>query len=161
MMTELPAALDLVRDPEARSESYYSQSAHPAVDRAVVAALKSRVRAEGGTIRVCLHPGAAAALHEMVVVHRRGGSFRQHKHLTRDESYHMIEGVMRVELYDDDGRVRQVFLIGDAASGRPFLLRVSRQTWHATIPETEFAVFHETRTGPLDRADSVFRDEQR
>lgn len=157
-MKEL-AGLNLVRDLRAKTESYYSRNAAPVIGDDVVAGLKRRMAETGGsTIRVCLHEGPEAAFHEMIIVHKRGGSFPAHKHLTKDESYQMIEGILRIEIHDEQGRPVESFRIGGPGTGLPFLVRIRSGVWHATIPETEHAVFHEARPGPFRGGDSVFRD---
>lgn len=159
-MSELPRALELVQDPSAKSEAYYSRSPAPAITDAVVAALKERlIRSGGHTVRICLHEGPEAAFHEMAVVHKKGGVFKPHKHLAKDESYHMIDGVLRIEIFDEPGRLVETVRLGASGTGLPFWIRIRPGVWHATIPETDFAVFHEARPGPFKGGDSVFRDE--
>lgn len=159
-MSELPRALELVQDASAKTEAYYSRSRAPAITDSVVAALKERLTLSGGhTVRICLHEGPEAAFHEMAVVHKKGGVFKQHKHLAKDESYHMIDGVLRIEIFDEPGRLIETVRLGAAGTGLPFWIRIRPGVWHATVPETDFAVFHEARPGPFKGGDSVFRDE--
>lgn len=159
-MSGLPPALELVQDPTAKSEAYYSRSRAPLIDHAVIGALKDRLAASGGsTVRICLHEGPDAAFHEMAVVHKKGGVFKQHKHLAKDESYHMIDGILRIEIFDEPGLLVETFRLGGAGTGLPFWVRIRPGVWHATIPETDFAVFHEARPGPFKGGDSIFRDE--
>ena len=94
----------------------------------------------------------------MLIVAKRGEPIRAHKHLTKEETYHMIEGRMLIDFYDDAGRSKGRLTLGAPGSGLPFLFRVRPNTFHTTVPETEFAVFHESRPGPFDGGDSVFAD---
>ena len=155
-----PRDLHLVQDPSGRTEAYYCRCAPVViVDAEVLAWLKERLDGgSGSTVRICLHSGPEATLHDMVVVHRRGGEFKLHKHLTCEETYHMIEGRMRVDLFDDEGRKTGSYLIGESGSGLPLMCRVRSNVWHVNVPETEYAIFHESRPGPLDRSDSVTPD---
>ncbi len=150
--------LELVRDEAAKTESYYCTTPCAVIDAHTIQLLKARLPEQGGTVRICLHHDRESILQEMIVVHRKGGSFEPHKHPEKDESYHLIDGRMRVDLYDPNGRVQQSLIIGGPGSGLPFLVRVARDTWHATVPDTEFVVFHESRPGPFTRGDSVFAD---
>lgn len=157
-MKEISKLLALVADPNAKTEAYYSKTPTPVIDGDVVSALKARLVETGGpTVRVCLHEDPSADLHQMIIVHRRGGNFPQHMHLKKDESYQMIEGVLRIEIFADSGEKKSEFRLGGPGTDLPFLARVRKGFWHATIPETEFAVFSETRPGPFQGGDSVFR----
>ncbi len=144
-----PGDLHLVQDPSGRTEAYYCRRVPVViVDAEVLAWLKGRLDGgSGSTVRICLHSGPEATLHDMVVVHRRGGEFKLHKHLTCEETYHMIEG-----------RKTGSYLIGESGSGLPLMCRVRSNVWHVNVPETEYAIFHESRPGPLDRSDSVTPD---
>ncbi len=114
-MTTTAAELGLRANPGARTEAYTLTGPALAVDDALLAFLKERLEQTGqNTVRVCLHDGPEAALHQMVIVHRRGGEFRPHKHLTKAESYHMIEGRLRIRLFDDQGSVTSETLPGRA-----------------------------------------------
>lgn len=159
-MSELPEVLELVQDHSAKTEAYYSRSRVPMISDSVIVALKARLdRSGGSTVRICLHEGTDSAFHEMAIVHKKGGVFKPHKHLAKDESYHMIDGVMRIEIFDEPGRLVETIRLGAAGTGLPFWIRIRPGIWHATIPETDFAVFHEARPGPFKNGDSVFRDE--
>lgn len=155
----LAEKLNLRRDKSAKSESYVYPEGSLSVDAAVVGWLKDRlVEGGGSTIRVCLHAHPDAPLHEMIVVHclRGEARFQAHKHLTKEESYHMIEGRMRIDIYREGGQIETSCLLGEPGSDLPFLYRIAPGTWHSTTPETKFAVFKESRPGPFDRTDNVF-----
>lgn len=159
-MIELPETLELVQDRSAKSEAYYSRSPAPVITDSVVAALKTRLaQTGGGSVRICLHEGPDSAFHEMVIAHKKGGVFKPHKHLAKDESYHMIDGVLRIEIYDEPGKLVETVRLGAFGTGLPFWIRIRPGVWHATVPETDFAVFHEARPGPFKGGDSIFRDE--
>ncbi|MFI5349308.1 MAG: WbuC family cupin fold metalloprotein [Elusimicrobiota bacterium] len=149
--------LQLERDPLSRSEAYYCRNAAAAViDGRVIDALKARLETTGGSlIRICLHSGPDDAMHEMVIVQRRGLDFKPHKHQTKDESYHMLEGRLRVDFYDDSGRRTRSLTLGSPGSGLPSLLRVRCGVWHSTHPETDFIAVHESRPGPFIMNDSI------
>ncbi|MBI5625219.1 MAG: cupin fold metalloprotein, WbuC family [Elusimicrobia bacterium] len=159
-MNDLLEALKLVRDPLAKSESYYSLSTAPAITDSVVAALRTRLAQTGGsTVRICLHENPDSPFHEMVIVHKKGGVFKPHKHLEKDESYHMIDGILRIVIFSETGVPVETIRLGSAGTGFPFWIRIRQGIWHATIPETEYAVFHEARPGPFKGGDSILRDE--
>jgi cupin fold WbuC family metalloprotein len=157
-MSDTLETLALVEDKSAKTLAFYSLGRAPLIGEAVVAGLKDKLRGGGSTVRICLHDGPQALFHEMLIVHKKGGAFKPHKHPTKDESYHMIEGVLRIDILGDGGRLLETFRIGGPGSGLPFWVRIRKNTWHATIPESDFAVFHESRPGPFQGGDSVFHE---
>lgn len=150
--------LALKRDETGKSEAYYClEKSSVSVDEALIAELKGKLAA-GGVIRICLHSSPNSALHEMIIVQRRGHDFPPHKHARKEESYHMIEGRLRVVFFDDSGKPSSASTIGGPGTGLPMLLRVRAGVWHSTSAETEFAVIHESRPGPFDGGDSLQPD---
>jgi len=115
------------------------------------AALNSRKR-----IRLCTHPGVTDTLHEMLIVHMKGAYVRPHKHITKSESFHIIEGELKVVVFNETGGVTEVIPMANYGSEKPFYYRLAKGIYHTVIPETEFVVFHETTNGPFVREDAEF-----
>ena len=149
--------LGLIRDPNAKTESYFCQYGEQIVLRPLhVMALKHRLAESGEHIlRISLHESPASDFHQMIIVQRRrDGEIRPHKHLSKDESHHVIEGVLVVEAHFDDRTL--VTRLGAPGSGLPIMDRIKAGVYHATIAETEFVVFHESKPGPFNGSDSIF-----
>ena len=106
--------------------------------------------------RICAHPNTGDALHEMLIVHMGGLYVRPHKHLGKSESFHMIEGRLKVFLFDDEGNHTETVALGAPGGDRQFYYRLSKPMFHSVYPETEVVVFHEVTNGPFDAADCVF-----
>ncbi|MBI3553539.1 MAG: cupin fold metalloprotein, WbuC family [Elusimicrobia bacterium] len=161
MTTKTPASvvlagLELRADIRGKSEALYCTALGSAIDMKVVGALKERLRASGaGTVRICLHSEPSAPVHDMIIIHRKGAPCPVHKHLAKEETYQMIEGRMRLDFLKEDGSPDRSLILGEPGTGLPFMARVRANLWHATVPETDFAVFHESRPGPFDGGDSV------
>lgn len=107
-------------------------------------------------IRICAHHSVEDKIHEMLIVHVRDAYVRPHKHLNKSESFHIIEGLVDVIIFDDDGKIKEVIAMGDYSSGRPFYYRLSKSYFHTLIIHSDFLVFHETTSGPFDRAETIF-----
>ena len=107
-------------------------------------------------IRICSHPGVEDKLHEMLIVHARGTYVRPHKHLGKSESFHVVEGLVDVVLFDDHGGITKIISMGDYRSGAKFYYRLSDPHYHTLLIRSEHLVFHETTNGPFDPADTVF-----
>ena len=107
-------------------------------------------------IRLCAHGSPDDRLHEMLIVHERSAYVRPHKHPGKTESTHIIEGLVDVVVFDDDGQIERVIHMGDYASGRTFYYRMAIPVFHTLIIRSDVLVFHETTNGPFDRSDTVF-----
>ncbi len=107
-------------------------------------------------VRICTHPHVNAALHEMFVCYSNKVAIQPHKHLGKDEIFHVLEGLMDVILYNDTGDVQRVIRMGDYASGLPFCLRNPMDVFHSVVVRTPFAVLHEATPGPYIRPATVY-----
>lgn len=106
--------------------------------------------------RFCAHPAVTDKLHEMFIVHEQSAYVRPHKHLHKAESLYVMEGEALGIFFDEAGKVTHVIELGDYASGKTFFLRVNEPTYHTLIITSPVFVFHETTTGPFDRADTIY-----
>jgi cupin fold WbuC family metalloprotein len=107
-------------------------------------------------VRLCTHRSPDDPLHEMFIVHTRDCYVRPHKHLGKSESMTVLEGIVDVVLFDDDGAIRDVVRMGAPGTGRVFYQRLSDPIYHTLIIRSEFLVFQETTGGPFLRENTVF-----
>lgn len=107
-------------------------------------------------IRLCAHDDPNAIVHEMLIVHAGGTYIRPHKHLTRRESFQILEGTADLVLFDENGNVDRVIAMGPPASGRPFYHRSAQPAYHTLLIHTPQLVFLEVTQGPFNRADTAF-----
>jgi cupin fold WbuC family metalloprotein len=106
--------------------------------------------------RVCAHKDAEETLHEMIVVLKRDAYMIPDKHLVKVESYHIIEGLADVVVYDEAGEITEVIRLGDYASGRAFYFRErSPNFYHSLIVRSDILIYHETATGPFRKSDTL------
>jgi len=115
------------------------------------AGLNSRQR-----IRLCSHPELTDKLHEMMIVLRKNVCVRPHKHPGRSESFHIIEGIVDIVVFDDDGSILQVLPLGEYNSGRVFYCRMNSSVYHTLLIRSEFLIFHETTNGPFQKDNTQF-----
>ena len=128
------------------------------VDRGDVDALKRIASATARRrVRLCAHPAAGDALHEMLIVHARDAYIRPHRQRAgKSESLHMIEGELDVLLFDEAGAVVTVMAMGEFRSGKQFYYRVAEPFYHTVLIRSDPAVFHETTNGPFHPGDTEF-----
>lgn len=102
--------------------------------------------------RLCMHHSLQDGTQEMLIVLHRDTLLSPHRHPAgKSESYHVIEGAMRVFFFEEDGTVHDRVDLGPQESGRPFLYRLSTRMYHLPIVESEWVVYHEVFTGPFDK----------
>lgn len=106
--------------------------------------------------RLCAHRAADNPLHEMLIVLTNNTYIRPHKHPSKSESFHIIEGRLDVLVFDEGGDLIEVVRMGDYASGQAFYYRIADPYYHAPLIRSDYAVFHETTDGPFRRSDTIF-----
>ncbi len=109
-------------------------------------------------VRLCAHASAEDSLHEMLIVHAKGNYVPPHRHHGKSESFHMIEGSLKIVLFDDAGAIDRVIVMSAdrADQAASMFYRLSAPQYHTVIPLTDWAVFHETTNGPFRREDMEF-----
>ena len=141
---------------ETSGEVYVADEDVVRVSSAEVEFLKGKLAATArGRIRLCAHRESGDRLHEMVIVLSRETYIRPHQHSDKSESFHVIEGVADVVVFDDEGGVTDIIPLGDYRSGRPFYYRLSAPRFHTVLIHSDTLVIHETTNGPFRKGDSV------
>jgi len=107
-------------------------------------------------IRICAHQVSADNLHEMLIVITKGSYIRPHKHMNKSESFHIIEGLLDVVIFDDEGKIKKIIEMGSPTSGKNFFYRLSDSHFHTLILKSDLVVFHETTNGPFQKEDTIY-----
>ncbi len=149
-----PAGFREINEEVYATEREVTLAADDAIAFLKAAAARNRRR----KARLCAHPGNGDALHEMLIAHAGGVYVQPHKHIGKSESFHMIEGRLKIFLFDDDGTWRQTIQMAPPGGGGTFFYRLNSEKFHSVLPESDFVVFHETTNGPFDLADKVNAD---
>jgi len=105
--------------------------------------------------RVCAHRDNADLLHEMLIVIASGSYIHPHKHLIKSESFHIIEGLVDVVIFDDEGFITHVVKLGALGSGRDFFYRLSDSRFHTLILRSDNLVMHEVTNGPFVKSQTI------
>lgn len=135
-------------DQDARSLSFFADRDRVRVDEPLLRELKDRAGRNGGSARLCLHRRPDEALHESVLVTRYDRFCPPHRHPTKAETYHLLEGEVLVLTFDGKG------LVTDACrlDGRQaFVYRVGAGFYHVSLPVTRQVVVLECTVGPYRR----------
>jgi cupin fold WbuC family metalloprotein len=116
-------------------------------------------RASGSPLRrsrLCLHRTHDDPVQQMIIVMCRDVLFRPHRHHAKNESFHMIEGLLDLIFFDDNGRPEQAIRMGPLGSDAVFSHRLCVSRFHAVLPLSDFVVLHEITTGPWTEGDAEF-----
>ena len=107
-------------------------------------------------VRLCVHKSIDERLQEMLVVASRNSYTQPAKHVGKEESTHIIQGVADLVFFDDGGTITEVFPMGDLTSGRPFYCRVPGSRFHTLLIRSPLLIFHECTLGPFRNSDTIY-----
>lgn len=107
-------------------------------------------------VRICAHQDSADRLHEMLIALGQETYIRPHKHPNKSESFHLVEGLVDILIFDEQGKVLEVVKMGAPSSGRKFYYRLPPGVYHTLLIHAAPVIFHETTNGPFNRADTIF-----
>jgi cupin fold WbuC family metalloprotein len=139
------------------TEAYYSAGEAFAVGEREMSILRGDVKTSPRQrVRLCTHANMNAKLHEMFVCYMRNTKISRHKHLAKDESFHLLEGELDFIMFNETGDVKEIISMGTKDSGKPFYVRVPRDTYHTVAMTSDYCILHEGTAGPFDRAHTVW-----
>jgi cupin fold WbuC family metalloprotein len=107
-------------------------------------------------IRLCAHRSVDDRVHEMIIVHTKDTYVRPHRHTGKSESFHVIDGLVDVVVFDDTGGIADVIPMGPFSSGRTFFYRIADPLYHTLLIRSDVLVFHEATSGPFRREETSF-----
>ncbi len=124
------------------------------MDGEYIASLKSLAQGNHDKkCTMCLHNDIRVHTHEMVNVYPKDTYVRPHSHPFKSETKIMIEGKLKVIIFNDNGKVMEQFVMNRDGI---FTCRIDKGIIHTNIPLTD-VVFHEVTEGPfVGKDDSVF-----
>lgn len=136
---------------------YRADAPFLAVDDAGVRYLQSQVvHSPLGRVRLCAHTADGDMLHEMLIVLAAESYVRPHKHVGRAESYHLLDGDMRIVLFNDEGDVSDVVALAARGQGKTSYFRLGAEVYHMVLALTPTLTFWEATPGPLRPESTVF-----
>jgi dTDP-4-dehydrorhamnose reductase len=147
-----PAAklIDLADLSEVAEGVYYSRYPLPLVDAEVIGFLKQVAsKSPLRRARFCAHLSVDAEQHDMLVVSHRDTYVAPHRHLSKSETFVLLEGSTDIILFDEQGTVEKTIKMGTPASGQPFFYRMPPRQFHSLAIESELLVFLESTKGPF------------
>ena len=108
--------------------------------------------------RICLHKDDSELVHEMIIVIYEGSEIIPHRHIDKSESYHIIEGELKIVFFNDKGIENDSVILSSKRHQYPFLCRISNNSWHTIVPLEEYVIFHEVTNGPFNKNDTEYAE---
>jgi len=105
--------------------------------------------------RICAHQDSDELLHEMLIGVAADSYIHPHRHTAKVESFHIVEGLVDVVIFDDAGAVRDVVKLGAGIPDRSFYYRLSESAFHTLLVRTPWLVIHEVTNGPFRKDETV------
>jgi cupin fold WbuC family metalloprotein len=120
------------------------------LDALVIQALKAAAQnSELRRARICLHNSPNSSVQEMIIALCKDSMVSTHRHpIGKPESYHLIEGEMDVNIYNDLGFRSQVI---NLRQNQARMYRILGGVWHQPIAISNIAIYHEVYTGPFNK----------
>ena len=127
------------------------------IDASDIATLKQKAKQNPRKrIRICAHSDISDSIHEMLIVHEKHCYVQPHKHINKTETFHIIEGIADIILFNEEGHIDQSIRMGDFMSGRKFFYRLPPSRYHTVLIHSDVLVFHEITNGPFKPEETVW-----
>ena len=132
----------------------FNQDSLIKVDDKLIKEIKEKAKSgDSGRYRLCLQHSAQDCLHEMFIVRSRDDYGRPDMHLHTTESHTIVEGVMWVILFEENGEIREAFELSDKGY-RTY--RIDTGIYHMQIPVSDQVVYYEVKLGPFTQETNIF-----
>lgn len=99
--------------------------------------------------RICAHRNTQERVHEMLIAIAASSYIRPHRHPGKSESFHIVEGVVDIVIFNNVGDITNVVRLGDKSSGHAFYYRLAESRFHTLIIHTPMLIVHEVTSGPF------------
>lgn len=133
---------------------FYSKKIFPIVNSEVINFLKIEAyKNNTKRARFCAHSDKKELQHDMLIVTLNGTYITPHRHYKKNETFTIIEGIVLVLIFDEDGKLEAKIKMGNFLSGLPFFYRMPPGKFHSLYIESDLLVFIESTLGPFDIED--------
>jgi cupin fold WbuC family metalloprotein len=136
---------------------FYAQETPVVLGVQIIMLMKGLAEFKGQPVfRVCLHESADEGIHEMLMVHTRPAHTGPHKQDKTSLSYHMLDGVADISLYDDTGVCDRTIRLdsNDNFGGR--FVRLKANVFRSLQTRSQYSVFLEVASGPFADDETVW-----
>ena len=146
-----------MRIKQVNNEVIFVETSTVKIDRQIIDCLKQNAhKTQRKRFRLCAHKNIADNIHEMFIAKTIGTYVRPHKNLNKNKSFHIIEGMVDLVMFDNEGNIIKVIEMGDYFSNRIFYYRMFDPGYHTILINSDILVFKETINGPFNKSDTVY-----
>ena len=133
------------RDPGARSMAFFVRKLPVLVGKELIAELKQVVIDNGNVnARICLHSASDTVHQDMIILEHKGNYYPPHRHPGKAETFSVLEGVLGIVCYDENGDVADARAV---QAGE--IYRLAIEHYHLIMPLTPTVIYHESKPGPF------------
>jgi cupin fold WbuC family metalloprotein len=135
-------------DKKAKSLSFFykGKSQDAILDNNLISQMKVISNYLNKNLRINLHSSVKSTYHDMIILQRRGTHVLPHKHPIGGETVHIIEGKLKVILYNKGGKEIKNIIMD---KNKNFIYRVPGKIFHCYKIISKIAIYHEDKNGPF------------
>ena len=135
-------------DKKAKSLSFFykGKPQNAILDDNLIKQMKTISNYLNKNLRINLHRSPKSNYHDMIILQRRGTHVLPHKHPIGGETVHIIEGKLKIVLYDKKGKVIKTVIMD---KNKNFIYRVPGNIFHCYKIISKLAIYHEDKNGPF------------
>lgn len=120
------------------------------IDNKLVNRLLEYSKIETNNFRLCLHKKKTDKIHNMIIfLHKKNNVTKPHKHLEREEIYQIVKGKIKITFF----LKKKIYFI---LNKKTPIIRVPKNVFHLVESISNISIFHEIRSGPFKKNDSLF-----
>ena len=149
----MPSAMNLLK---INDEVFYAQDAVITIGAKEINFLKDAAKTSSRQrSRICTHSGPNDLIHEMFICITSKSYIRPHKHLTKTESFYVIEGEVDVVMFDDFGNIVAVTQLAEPGREKNSYFKMTEHLFHTLVLRSECLILHEVTNGPFISDESL------
>ena len=138
---------------------YYAKENPFCISRQQMFILKSLVTIKKIPVfRICMHTNDRADIHEMLMIHTKPTQVGPLKQLKTSLSYHIIEGELVIELFDEKGTKLKDYIVSNSNLNESVntSIRLNAKQFRTVSSVSPFAIFLEVGSGPFQDSDTIW-----
>jgi cupin fold WbuC family metalloprotein len=120
--------------------------------------VEARKDSARGRTRILMHPNSTSKLHEMYVLYGKETFIRANKHIDKDESVYVLEGIVDVVLFENSGNISEVVRLEANSDNNGCFILLPANQYHSVIIRSVSALLFESTPGPFDPTVTVYAD---
>ena len=134
---------------KAKSKTYFYQGEVAAIRPAELQRLIDEAALDPmKKARLCVHSRPESPIHNMIIASHRSTYVGPHRHDHSSVFYTMIQGAMRLIIFDEQGHVKEWYPLEAGQPDVPQFARIESGIWHAEVYMSEWSLFSESVLSP-------------